>query len=103
MITKEKFISSIYHIQNFNNTVDKLCDMGVDILNSDLCNDFDKMQEILFSSNFTEEGCDWINWWLYERKGYGDIINEAYDSDGNLIKLDTLEELWNLVNNYLKK
>lgn len=102
MITKEKFISMIYHIQSFNNNIDKLCDMGIDIINSDLYNDFDKVVEILIFSNFTEEGQDWINWWLYERKGFGDVINEAYDLDGNIIKLDTLEELWNLVSWYLK-
>lgn len=102
MITKEKFISLIYHIQNFNNNIDTLCDMGIDMLNSDLYNDFSELAEIVLSSHFSEEGCDWVHWWLYERKSYGDIINEAYDVDGNIIKLDTSAELWDLVSKYLK-
>ena len=93
----------IYHIQSFENNIDTLCDMGIDMINSDLYSDFNKVVEICISTNFTEEGQDWINWWLYERKGCGDVINEAYDVDGNVIKLDTLEELWNLVSNYLEK
>lgn len=103
MITREEFRDAIQHIKSFNRTLDLLCDFGIDLTNSDLFNDFGVISDKLFASNFTDEGCDWINWWLYEREDTNSMSHSAYDSEGNIIKLDTAEELWNLVSKYLKK
>lgn len=103
MITKEEFISAIYHIQLFNNAVDDLSRNGINITESELFQSFGNISDKLFSTNFTNEGFQWINWWLYERYNFGEhITNAAYDIDGNIINLDTSEELWNLVSRYLK-
>ena len=51
---------------------------------------------------FSDEGVDWINWWLFEKPGFGGDPNQAYDEDGNVIPTDTIDDLWNIVKDYQK-
>lgn len=53
---------------------------------------------------FSDEGVDWVNWWLFEKPGLfkNSLPNEAYDEDGNIIPTDTIDDLWNLVKDYQK-
>ena len=59
------------------------------------------MFELLLESHFNEEDRDFIYWWLYERVNpHTGEVNEAYDAEGNPIKLDTPEDLWNYLTGF---
>ena len=55
---------------------------------------FDKLIEAIFDT----EGEDWISWWLWERSRN----DKAFDKDGNVIPTETVDDLWELVKNYVK-
>lgn len=98
MITKKLFVKFIKLVQSYNNNFDKLYELKVDLVNSFLFEDFGILSDLYLDSNYTEEGKDWINWWLFEKP----IDNEdhAFDEEGNPIKLETIEELYEFVKQY---
>lgn len=59
---------------------------------------FDKLIE----ASFTEEGSDWVSWWLWERPCFDGTYNKAYDKDGKVIPTETIDDLWELVKNHVK-
>lgn len=60
-----------------------------------------EMFQLLLESNFNEEDREFIYWWLYERvNSYTGEVRQAYDSNGNPIKLDTPEDLWNYLTGF---
>lgn len=100
-MNKEDFIKLITNQQEFTSKVDLLHKEGIDLINSDFfdypCRLFDKILDI----SFTDEGTDWIDWYLYERNP-NSKEPQAWDDCNNPIKTETLDDLWELVKNYVK-
>ena len=98
-MTKELFTKMILEIHNFNVQVDQWCEvMCANLFESPLVESGWNLISMLINRNFDEEGQDWINWWLYERRVPSDM--KAYNEDGSEIPMDTIEDLWNLVEKY---
>ena len=58
------------------------------------------MFEKYLETYFTEEGTDIIYWYLFEKNGNSEY--KMWDKDKNEIPTETIEDLWNIVKDYLK-
>lgn len=54
----------------------------------------------IWFQNFSEEGVDWINWWLWERMAITGEELPWYDEEGNKRYAHTIEDLWGIVKEY---
>ncbi len=104
MITKESFTKLIKNAQNYNKELDRWSDFGIDLFELPISELGWEFLNIALPELFTDEGVDWINWWLFEKPGLfkNSLSNETYDEDGNIIPTDTIDDLWNLVKDYQK-
>lgn len=65
----------------------------------------DVLHGILFASldiHYTEDGCEWVSWYIYETNWQQKENYEAYDDQKNLIAQD-LKGLWELLEQDYKK
>lgn len=102
MMNKENFIKLISHIRNANNNVDKLYELGVDIMDNPIYEAFNRVVSLYLESSFNESGIETIEWWLYE---YSDEDKEnkvvaMWEADGTEIDVSTVEKLWEYVSEY---
>lgn len=101
MINKEEFLSLLrdYHLQD--SRVDALNAIFPDSFGAPIIDFgwlmFDKVKK----AYFTEEGIDWIDWWLYERDDNPEM--KAWDEDGDEIPMNTVEDLWRYVKHYRRQ
>lgn len=100
VLTKGEFIKLLEERDDQENRIDTLASIGLDIFDSPLIEYGNMMFERLISAHFTEDGTDWIFWWLYEKNGNPDM--KAWDENHNEIPMETMEDLWNYVEQYLK-
>ena len=98
-MNKEYFISLIKESMDQYDKVSELYNSGIDLISSPLIEYGDIMFDRLLKVYFTNEGYDWISWWLYERRF--DSRLTASDENGE-IPMDTLDDLWDYVKQYLK-
>lgn len=94
MITKEIFKKIMEIRDRYDSNVDRLYELGINIIDSNLYSDFNIIFDTLISTNFSMEGVEWIDWWLYESS------TRLYIKDGKEITVD-IDELWELVKNYV--
>jgi len=78
---------------------DKFLDDSSDILGVDMgesvpVTSFWQMIDLFWSIEYTEEGIDWINWFMFERSD--DEGPHAWDENKKPI-LNDLEELWEYI------
>ena len=97
-MTKEGFIKLIENAQNYNKELDRWSDFGIDLFELPISELGWNFLNVVLPELFSDEGVDWINWWLFEKPGFGP--NQAYD--GNVIPTDTIDDLWNIVKDYQK-
>ena len=99
MITKEKFIEIIKLHLAQDATIDKMQELGIQIMESPLVEFGFLMFENLIEHTFNIEGRDWVFWWLYEKKLLeGESL--AVDENGSELPTETIEDLWNIVEKY---
>jgi hypothetical protein len=60
-----------------------------------------RINSLLMLEAFGEEGKDWIEWYLYERKSHSGEILKAWDKDDNEICYD-IPSLWETIKEYIK-
>lgn len=110
MITKEKFIEYFKHLRNAEEYVDKLLDVGIDIVESPLFFSYGWMSDNFIASHFNDEAVDTINWFIYEHHNIVEdfdnnlqLLNNGHlsmtDAKGKDITPQNIEDLWELVNN----
>lgn len=80
--------------------LDKLSDAGLPVWNMDIVEYGNLMFDKVIRAHFTEEGEDWIFWWLYEKDKNPEI--KAWDEDQDEIPMETREDLWKYVKQYRK-
>lgn len=90
---KEEFIKIINTITKLDYTITKLYDIGVDIVNSPLC-DYVRIADTLWTYVYGDEGMDVINWWLYES------VDKIITIDGENIDVTKVEDLYDFLNKY---
>jgi len=110
MIDKKLFIEYIEQYQRFDKAFERIEEalMGKkyssNLFESDWVESVGGMLDIFLKSHFTEEGCDLINWWLfedvdkviYEKNSQLDFFDEF--KEDNKIPVETIEQLWNYMN-----
>lgn len=95
-MNKEEFIKLIKDYQKQEKVIDKLADIGFDTLRFPLVQSYYELYSKLLYAYFTDIEVDWIYWWLLERDGNPDM--KAWDENTNEIPFDTVEDLWNFIN-----
>jgi len=81
----------------------ELHDLGFDFYEGKfpLMSDMEFIFELTILSHYTQQGADWVNWFVYETN-YGERKLEAWDENKNLICQD-LESLHEYIEKYHKK
>ena len=109
MITFEKFKDIIVKYIGFHKCEDQLRKMNIDVFESPLFETTGYYFDWLLEAYFTEDGCDTINWWVFEYHDIeedfdnnGNYIGEdkdpgMWDKDDNIIPMVTIEDLWEYV------
>lgn len=102
-MTKEGFIKLLQNAQNYNKELDRWYDFGIDLFELPISELGWNFFNDILPELFTDEGIDWINWWLYDRISIttGEHM-KAYDEENKLIPTETVEDLWNLVKYFQK-
>lgn len=104
MITKEQFTKLITAIQALNKEYDRWEDFGINLWDLPIGDRMAEISDLAIKPLFKDEGIDWINWWMYEKPALieGESDNEAFDENGNIIPTNTIDDLWNIVEDYRK-
>jgi len=99
----KEFQNLLEKFKSFSDKVSELHDMGFDFYEGkyQLVSDVDNIINITFLSHYTEQGVDWINWFIFETD-YGNKKLEAWDENKNLICQD-LESLHEYITKHHKK
>lgn len=97
-IDKEYFFVLIEECKEQDRRLDILNDAGLQVWDSDVFEYGALMFEKVLNLAFTEEGVDWISWWLWEKTPQ----HKAYYENGEEIPTETVEDLWELVKEYRK-
>lgn len=97
-MTKEEFVHMINLAEKFSEEVDRWCDFGINVLESPIGNIPWEIFNAWAGEHFDDNGQDWIDWYLWERKSLatGEVL-PCYDKDGNQFFVNNLSELWSLV------
>lgn len=99
-MTKEGFVKLIENAQNYSKELDRWSDFGIDLFGLPISELGWGFLNTVLPELFSDEGVDWVNWWLFEKPGFYGESNQAYD--GKVIPTDTIDDLWNLVKDYQK-
>ena len=99
-ITKEEFLELLKMREAQSERLDKLSDAGFPIWDTDVIEYGNLMFDKVIEVYFTQEGEDWIFWWLYEKNGNPEM--KAWDEDNDEIPMETMEDLWRFVKQYRK-
>jgi hypothetical protein len=99
-LNEAHFQKLIMERQQQTNSLDKLSDYGLDLWDSKIIEYGNKLFDEILGLYFTDEGAEWIFWWLYEKNGNSNI--NCFDSDHNEIPTETIHDLWQIVKNYLR-
>lgn len=117
----KNFLEILMTYQKFQRQTSELNDMGFDFFEGkyDLCNTIYKMFQSTIKTLFTEEGVEWIEWFIYENdwgtkdwseyksfENKEEMLNPksvygAFDENGEPICY-SFESLWDYVKQYLK-
>lgn len=96
MITKEEFIKLMQTVVNLEKELDRWSDFGINLFEMKISELISALYDHTFKISFTDEGVDWIYWWLFEPEC------EAYDSERNKLPTETIEDMWEIVKNHTK-
>ena len=97
MITKDKFEEIIATAAKYDKELSEVSN----IINFEhsLFEYFWKQFDLTLNILFSEEGVDWVNWWIWERPK-DDENSHAWDEEGKEIPTKSVEDLWNIVKEY---
>ena len=99
-MTYEQFETIIKDLEQIRERSHSIHKLGIDLLEYEEI--YHKVITHLFNSVFKPEGKDWIDWYLYERPGFG--LGEtltAFDENDNEI-CHNIFSLWQTVKPHLK-
>ena len=100
-MTKEQFVEVIKLHKQSTDNLNEYYKMGLDLLdnkNSPVEPLF-KAIDILFDSIYTEEGVEWISWYIYDNN-YGEQGLTAFDGEIQICK--DIDELYDYIQKYKK-
>ena len=92
-MTLEKFKKVIEILKSDEEFRDKLYELKIEVGNCNNAFNSDSIFALLFSEIYDEHKTDIVYSWLYEDK------REILNSKGQVISIETVEELYNYINN----
>jgi hypothetical protein len=93
---KELFVMIVNSVEQIINRQNLMyAELDLDLTKYDEA--FLEIIEALFLLHFNKEGAELISYYLWERLTPEGDINPLIDSDNNEVRLETAEDLWNLL------
>ena len=100
---KCNFVAMINAIEKYDAEVERWNDFGIELYELPICELTWEIINMYLEEVFNEDGVDWINWYIYERKSIftGEVL-PCFDEEGNEFYVNTPEDLWQLVEQHQK-
>ena len=100
---KCNFVAMINAIEKYDAEVERWADFGIELYELPICEIPWKIINMYLEEMFNEDGVDWINWYIYERKSIitGEVL-PCFDEEGKEFYVNTPEDLWKLVEQHQK-
>ena len=93
-MTLQQFKNIINKVNSFDDCFNKLSELGIELIDSPLYDNFFSMFEDLIRLSYGEIGLDYVLWWLYESVEDKRIFDE---NDTEIANLETVEDLYNFL------
>lgn len=97
MIGKQEFVDLIQGYREQSERVDKLCEIFPDSFGDPIMDWGFRMFDNLINAYFDEIGADWVSYYLYENP------EKRYYQDNVEMPLETLDDLWKLIEKHRRK
>lgn len=100
---KCNFVAMINTIEKYDAEIDRWNDFGIALYELPICELTWELINMYLEEVFNEDGVDWINWYIYERKSIftGEVL-PCFDEEGKEFYINTPEDLWKLVEQHQK-
>ena len=100
---KCNFVVMIDAIERYDAEVERWNDFGIELYELPICELTWELINMYLEEVFNEDGVDWINWYIYERKSVftGEVL-PCWDEEGKEFYVNTPEDLWKLVEQHQK-
>ena len=100
---KCNFVAMVNAIEKYDAEVERWADFGIELYELPICELTWKIINMYLEEMFNEDGVDWINWYIYERKSIitGEVL-PCFDEEGKEFYVNTPEDLWKLVEQHQK-
>lgn len=100
---KCNFVVMINAIERYDAEVERWADFGIELYELPICELTWELINMYLEEMFNEDGVDWINWYIYERKSIitGEVL-PCFDEEGKEFYVNTPEDLWKLVEQHQK-
>lgn len=100
---KCNFVAMVNAIEKYDAEVERWADFGIELYELPICELTWELINMYLEEIFNEDGVDWINWYIYERKSIitGEVL-PCFDEEGNEFYVNTPEDLWKLVEQHQK-
>ena len=100
---KCNFVAMINAIEKYDAEVERWADFGIELYELPICELTWELINMYLEEVFNEDGVDWINWYIYERKSIftGEVL-PCWDEEGKEFYVNTPEDLWKLVEQHQK-
>ena len=100
---KCNFVAMVNAIEKYDAEVERWSDFGIALYELPICELTWELINMYLEEVFNEDGVDWINWYIYERKSIftGEVL-PCYDEENNQFYVNTPEDLWKLVEQHQK-
>ena len=96
MIGKQEFVDLIQGYHEQSERVDKLCEIFPNSFGDPIMDWGFRMFDNLINAYFDKIGADWVSYYLYENP------EKCYYQDDKRIPLETLDDLWLLIEPHRK-
>lgn len=100
---KCNFVAMVNAIERYDAEVERWADFGIELYELPICELTWELINMYLEEMFNEDGVDWINWYIYERKSIftGEVL-PCWDEEGKEFYVNTPEDLWKLVEQHQK-
>ena len=100
---KCNFVAMVNAIEKYDAEVERWADFGIELYELPICELTWEIINMYLEEVFNEDGVDWINWYIYERKSIitGEVL-PCWDEEGKEFYVNTPEDLWKLVEQHQK-
>ena len=100
---KCNFVAMINTIEKYDAEIERWNDFGIALYELPICELTWELINMYLKEMFNEDGIDWINWYIYERKSIitGEVL-PCFDEEGKEFYVNTPEDLWKLVEQHQK-